>query len=400
MLGLISGAYSLHGGVVRDMGGRIVAHLATPAMGLGMAPGLGWVADAFQTYQLHELGLQVADVQKKLETVLSLTMATLTVSGLGLAVSLATLGIMSHKLGQVKAALDRIERSAKKTNNFLQAMSYGQLHAAFDGLALSSTAPQAQTRHDALVLARRDFGQLVHQYDHLWPRVETPEELAVLNDAYVLAMVGHSLALSELKSHDAALVEFARHRAQWRGHARDWCDSKVLKDDPHRLLHHRYLSTLPLAELIRLVDFARGEAKGVVRLDELRKGEADASVFRLPQRDEEAELMALARQMLAKDELLESYEAHFAFLNTQQMSASEFNRSVVEQAPAGTPPGSMLWVNLRPPEERSRPSAIAPLEVLTPIASTADDGSTPHPPLGLMKRIALALGLGERAATK
>lgn len=398
MLGLISGAYTLHGGVVRDMGGRIVSHLATPGMSLGMVPGLGWVADAFQAYQLHELGLKVADVQKKLETVLSLTTATLTVSGLGLAVSLATLGIMSHKLGQVKAALDRIERSTKKTNDFLQAMNYGRLHAAFDGLSLSSAALQAQTRHDALVLARRDFAQLLHEYSYLWARVEPPEELAVLNDAYVLAMVGHSLALSELKIHDAALAEFARHRSQWRDHARGWCEGKILRDDAHRLLHHRYVSTLPIADLIRLVDFARGEAKGMALLDELRHGEADASVFRLPQRDSEAELMALARQMLAKDVLLESYEAHFAFLNDQQMSATEFNRNVVAQTPGDVPSGSVLWVTLRPSGALEQ-AVDTPAEIQTMAARAGAGGSAPPSP-GILKRMVLALGLGGRPATK
>lgn len=399
MLGLITGAYSLHGGVVRDLGGRIVAHLATPATGLNLVPGLNWVADAFQTYQLHELGLQVADVQKKLETVLSLTTATLTVSGLGLAVSLATLGVITHKLGQIKASLDRIEKSTKKTNDFLQAMAYGQLHAAYDGLSLSATAQQAQTRHDALVLARRDLGMLLHQYGFLWPKVEVAEELGVLTDAYILAMVGHSLALSELKSHDVALAEFARHRAHWLELARGWCETKVLREDPYRLLHPRYVSTLPMPELVRLMDFARGDAKGLARLDELRQDEAKASMFRMPQRDSEAELMSVARQILAKAELLESYEAHFAFLNTQQMSAREFSSKVIEQAPADVSSGGLLWVTRRPPEELVRPdSAAARVEVLVPVATA--DTAVPAPPPGFMKRIGLVLGLGKPGESK
>ena len=50
LLGLISGSYSLHGGVVRDVGGRIVAHLAMPSTMVSAIPGMGWVADAFQSY--------------------------------------------------------------------------------------------------------------------------------------------------------------------------------------------------------------------------------------------------------------------------------------------------------------------------------------------------------------
>jgi hypothetical protein len=61
MLGLITGAYSLHGGVVRDLGGRIVAHLATPATGLNLVPGLNWVADAFLSSTLKCNTAKTAD---------------------------------------------------------------------------------------------------------------------------------------------------------------------------------------------------------------------------------------------------------------------------------------------------------------------------------------------------
>lgn len=109
--------------------------------------------------------------------------------------------------------------------------------------------------------------------------------------------------------------------------------------------------------------------------------------------------MSVARQILAKAELLESYEAHFAFLNTQQMSAREFSSKVIEQAPADVSSGGLLWVTRRPPEELVRPdSAAARVEVLVPVATA--DTAVPAPPPGFMKRIGLVLGPGKPGESK
>lgn len=393
LLGLVSGAYTLRGGVVRDMAGRIVAHLATPAASsaFSIVPGLGWIADAFQSYKLQQLGLELKQVQGKLDQLLTLSTATLTVSGLGLAVSVASLGILSHKLGKIQAALSRLEQAAKKTNHLIEAMHYGQLQAAIDGLILANSTSQNQTRHDALMCARRDFGQLLHAYQHLWPKVDSPEELAVLDDAFTVAMVGHSLTLSELQESSTAETEFARHRQQWRAMARTWCDDHALRDDPHRLLDHRFVKSLPMPDLVRLLDFVRGDDKGLGRLDELRQAEGDASVFRLPRRDSEDALMAVAKQLAHKDEVLDAYQAHFEYLAAHRLSASAFAKQVADQTPIDVPAGSPLWVYptpIAPTREASEQLILA--DGNSPIQH-ATEGSPDVAPVGLWRRMLAAL---------
>ena len=48
--GIATGLYKLHGGVVRDLSGRIIAHLALPAStALSAVPGLGLLGSAINT---------------------------------------------------------------------------------------------------------------------------------------------------------------------------------------------------------------------------------------------------------------------------------------------------------------------------------------------------------------
>lgn len=51
--GLLSGTLSLHGGVVRDTAGRIVAHLAMPAAtsAFNAMPGMGLLSSLITNYQ-------------------------------------------------------------------------------------------------------------------------------------------------------------------------------------------------------------------------------------------------------------------------------------------------------------------------------------------------------------
>ena len=87
LTGLVSGMYTVHGGVIRDAGGRIVSHLVTSGGSAAMSslvPGLGVLGQALQGAQLWKIGKDVAAVQQTVNTVLNVAMTGTVLSGLGL----------------------------------------------------------------------------------------------------------------------------------------------------------------------------------------------------------------------------------------------------------------------------------------------------------------------------
>ena len=200
-----------------------------------------------------------------------------------------------------------------------------------------------QTRRDLLLLAKDQFGRMAHQYARLWLDADTLDELTAIDDGHLLAMVGHSLSTSALGMAEIATDDFARHRADWRHAARAYLGDRVLGDAPQRLLHHRYVESLPAQDLIDLMDFVHGTSKGIDWVDDLRRRESDASPWRLPSFDAEASALAFARRLVAKDQVLAGYEAHFAHLAERGLSALEFQR-LVDPVLRDLPAGEIAWI--------------------------------------------------------
>ena len=328
LLGLINGSYSLHGGVVRDVGGKIVAHLAMPSTMVSAVPGMGWVADAFQTYQLREIGLSLTRVEGQLATVMQLSMATVALSGLNVVVSIAGFAFLARKLSEVNRRLGQIEKATRKIQSTLDAVRYGRLQGAIDGLRHASLATVPATKHALLMQSKQVFGQLVPEYTSLWRSDPSLETIEALDDCYTIAMVGHALSMSELDDTGVAHAEFERDHLAWRRLAQEYCRDSVLRDNPERLLHHKYLAIMPSNALIGLLDFAHGSDRKLAWIDDLRQMEADASILRLPSFASEDSSLQFARKLVAKDAVLQGYSAHFAFLAERGIRASAFEDRV------------------------------------------------------------------------
>lgn len=356
LIGLISGSYSLHGGVVRDVGGRIVAHLAMPALQAGsVVPGVGWIADAFQSYQLHKIGLSLARVEEQLSTVVQLSTATLALSGLNLAVSAAGFAFLGSKLRDIDKRMHAIERDTQRIKDTLDAISLSQMSMAIDELRHAALTTDTATRHGLLMQSKQAFGRLMHQHHMLCAKESASDVREVLDDGYTVAMIGAAVATSELDMTDVASNEFQQHLQHWQTLAKSHCRDHVLGDRPERLLHHRFRNTLPARELVRLLDFAYGGHRGVGWVDELRSREADASLLRLPSFDSEEQNLRVARKLVAKDDTLSAYAAHFTFLAEHGLRASSFDRRASELSLAS---GSCepVWVALQAPAPATPPA--------------------------------------------
>ena len=200
LAGLVSGAYTLHGGVVRDAGGRIVAHLLTsgPAdLIKATIPGLNVLSSLVGSGQLYSLSRDVEELRGVVESVMTVASAGAALSGIGLIANVAGTAFLSRKLDSVQTQLARIER-------LLNDQHLSVLRGAVDNLRHAEHAADMETRKAMLVSAKTDFSKSAHFYGSQFADSRSLQEVLALEDSFGLAVVGSALCLSELGMYGAA----------------------------------------------------------------------------------------------------------------------------------------------------------------------------------------------------
>lgn len=357
---LLSGAFNVHGGVIRNGLGQIVGHLATPATASSIAsliPGLNTLTSAINTGQIYAVGRNVKLVQGTVDTVLSATMAntallqqvqqtistTLSVSmagtalsGLGLVTSVAGFAYLSHRLDKVDAKLAQLEKQIKEIRHLIQSQQKAQLHTAIDCLRQSELTSNKKLRHELLMQSKSNFTTLAHYYRELWTNSNEIHEVDGVDEYFTLAFTGAALATSELGMADVAFAELNRHYADWKVLARKHCEKQMIRDDPQRFMDSTYVKDLPARELIDTLDFVHDDQRGIEWIDELR---SQSSTFRMPRpslpgswqpfsQPDEKPGIEFARRLLARNNVLSTSVAHFDFLKSKKISASHFANEV------------------------------------------------------------------------
>jgi len=332
LAGLLGGSLTVHGGVIRDAGGRIVSHLVLPgaSAALNAIPGAGLLGSLVNGIQLRALSTDVAAVKAATEQVLNYSMATAALSGLGLATSLTGFVYMATRLKRIDQKLGAVEKQTKAIRKFLDSAQHAQLSNAVDSLKLAQGASDPETRRHLLVQCKQSFGTLAHQYRSLLEDPEEVAELSATEDCYVLAAIGSVTTTSDLGMFDDARDEMKRYQAEWQSIARRHCGKLVLKDEPARLLDPRYLKAVPTHQLIRLLDFTNNTNKGVGWMDDLRETLGTTTFVRSALSSTDPAHIAYASKLLAKDETLDGFVAHMAFLAEQKVSLSHFAREAEE----------------------------------------------------------------------
>jgi hypothetical protein len=312
LTGVARGLYSLHGGVLRDHAGRIVAHLATPEVGavIGSVPGLNVVANVVQAYQLHDLS---QNVQK----VLAVSLAGTALSGLGLATSLAGFAYMSRKLTS-------IERRIAEVKDWLMSTCEGQLRAAVADLGHAASASDGETRRLLTMSAKTTFASLAHHYRSQAAGSKSLNELEISEDYSVTALLGAVMCTSDLGLHDSAVDDFSAYRQKWIEVARAQLHRVLDLDNASRLLDGRYADAMPASQLVAILDFARNDPRGLNWIDDLRRGYGRGTALTSGIRAVSDESLLYARRLIARAEVLSSYEEHFRVLAARRMSSSDF----------------------------------------------------------------------------
>lgn len=324
--GLATGAYSVHGGVVRDVGGRIVAHLlaagSTSSM-LGLIPGATVLSGIIGNAQLYSIARNVKELQSTVNTVMTVASAGAALSGIGLIANVAGTAFLARKLDRVQSQLSHIER-------LLNEQHLSVLRGAVDNLRHAEHAADESTRKAMLIAAKTDFSRSAHFYGSQFADPRGLEEILALDNSFVLAAFGAVLALSELGMRGAASAEFEHYFERWQALSRKHIGKYLLGGTPQRLLFESKVEDVSAAELVRYLDFVNATNKSWLWIDELRNEKAGRGMS-LPSWGNDKAFttrVELARVLTAKDRVLDGFGAHLRLLDEKQLTVSEFRQKV------------------------------------------------------------------------
>jgi tetratricopeptide (TPR) repeat protein len=252
-----------------------VAHLvdAAPSLVTGNVGGFAQTAvGAINAFQLHKLGKQVHAISGQ-TTALSgamqhltqmtqgltlLAQGALVVSGLNLAVSVASFVVLSNKLGKIDERLKQMSKDIKDIKTFLEIEERSKLQDALNALTGAAGAAE-DTRMAMLVSARQILGQIHIKYRELMDADNDYDKASAVEDYFAMTALALARCTAELDLFDFARNELKSSVQIWRSSARRIASRFLDGSERQHLLTAKYSKIIPTDELVDCFDFAYGE---------------------------------------------------------------------------------------------------------------------------------------------
>lgn len=331
--GLLTGQYSLHGGVIRNATGQIIRHLIpNPSMALDPFGFVSSIPDLFNTYQLYNLSNQVHNLTKLTEQVLAISSATMALSGLGLAVGVLNFATMNTGLKRVEKILRDIDKKLDWIIDFLDSQRKSRFLFAMQEL---SNLPDAGSRREYILQASREkLGETALHYLDQW-NVSNDLMASMSHQHYFcISMLALAKCSAELDMHENAIKEFQNGLGSWQHKARILIKKKILNNDRSRFLSSRYLPFAPAAKIVSWLDFAYQEQRGYGWIDELRRGlKNDSSIFTFEPSwkvtsgiEEKRVEVSILDNLTQRNFVLQGYADQFKYLAEHKLRPSAFDK--------------------------------------------------------------------------
>ena len=330
--GLLSGSYSLHGGVIRNGAGQIVAHLATTGASgfMSLVPGLNVLSSAVANGQLLMLAKDVKGLQSAVSSVLNVAATGAALSGVGLVVSIAGFAYLNKRFDQIEKLLGDVKEliEARNLADLKAAIGYMKNAEEIDGISHDN-------RRSLLLEAQKNFSTLAHLYGDLWTKATDQKQVRALESFYTLAFTGASIANSELGMHEIAARQFSEHLDQWKRTARLQVRERIHGTD---LLKSVSAEVVTTSEFVKLLDFAHDSRRGIDWLDDLRQKETKSWMPSLPKSIQypwdksDLAMIETAKIWQQRSSVLESHETHLEFLADKNQSVGQFSRTLAKAA--------------------------------------------------------------------
>jgi hypothetical protein len=385
LAGLVTGAYTLHGGVIRHaagtaQGGQIVAHLlpaGPPAATLpGVASGAAATAPTLLTAGLGAATLLASGVAAGIgllgaglglanlvttRRVLTTARETMHLAELNLAITRAGFAALDQRLARLEQALIQIPVAIQEIRDLLERQELAELRAALHDLAHIDQLTDPENRRLTLHRAKETLTRLRLQDGELLDQRSTRVEVVLAQEEYYcLTALARVCCFIELGEYPMARHELRQAVTFWTAHARRIANDVLLQDTPQRFLTSDFADDVPVAAIAAWMDFIHAEPNGLAWIDTLRKGSdpwyylertdlttkyrkgtgdplgkpvksrrcaSDSNRETLLRRDRELIIPYLCK-LVARRQVLEGYQAQCELLETYQLTPAAFEQKL------------------------------------------------------------------------
>lgn len=349
IFGLMTGQYTLHGGVIRwatgtAKAGAIVQHLIPVAgQALGFMPGVNLASGLAANLHLATLSSKVNDLSYLTQTVLQFSTGTAAIAGLNLIVAGIGFSVIAHRLKAIDSLLQDIRKDVQEIKTFLELTERSRLFAALNELRKIKLNLSKQDRHTILHNARSTLGEINMRYRELLQSADTMATALAAEEFFTLTGLAQARCSSELGMYAVAHQEMIELQTVWQLEVRRIMKEILLGQDLERFLATDFVKDVPTAELIQWLDFAYSSQDGLIWIDALRlkfdeywysKGWFSGGTEGLNKNrgigleKEQTVLIPSLKKLMHRNGLIEGYVSQYAMLKTQTMSISLFEKFI------------------------------------------------------------------------
>jgi hypothetical protein len=288
IIGLLTGQYTLHGGVIRwaagtTNAGQIVAHLLPNSpltsplmMGAGLLrpmplPPVGTLAS------LASAGLGLASISVGFANLwmtskaLQAARQAMHLAALNLAVTQSGFATLEQRIDSLEATLNEVARTTSAIYEFIQLEQRAELHLAIERLARMPLLRDRQVQIETMLAAEHTLSRLRIFYRERMAASRTINEAMAAEEYLVLAGLGAARCYAELGEMPMAQRLLAELHTEWQSQARRVVLEGLLGSQPERFLHRDFAEVLSVQDLAAILDFAHGTTRGIGWIDELRQ---------------------------------------------------------------------------------------------------------------------------------
>lgn len=404
LAGLMTGQYSLTGGVIRQAagsadGGQIVAHLLPAASnfipGLDFIPGLianfqlhhltGAVSllgtkitslgilSGFNSYQLMRLSSQVNSLSEATHNVMQFAAGAALMSGLGLAVSSVGFLVVNKKLNRINLCLQAIQKDVKEIRQFLELGEHAELMAALKDLLNVNDMITSSVREKILSDRRQTLMKINERYRTLLSQTTELSLIAPHEEYFALTALAATRCTAELGMASLARKEMEALSQFWHEQAKRITKEVLIGRFPERFIASDFAEDVPLSALVEWLDFGNDQKKGYEWIDDIRK-KIDEPWYRkswqsltsggglnrakgVGMEKEKNVVIPTLQKFVARSNVLEGYIAQYKMLEQNEMKPSQFEQKILDLPPEQAVDGFFI---LQPPNPLNKFFGCAP----------------------------------------
>lgn len=361
--GLITGDYSLHGGVIRwaagtESAGQIVRHLipiAQQGISASLFAPIAGILEGVNTYQLHNLTGQTTAIAGQVnalttatQQVLQIANTTMIFSGLSLAVTSVGFVMLNKKLNNLEGKLNEIGKDVKAIRALLELDERSRLAAALRDLLNIADVKNVEHRDKLLFNSKNILGQISLKYKELLADANSLEMAMAYEEYFCLTSLAHARCLAELGMLDIARRDLEQTNEFWKTQSQYIANKFLLGKNPERFLFSDFSQDIPVAVLIEWLDFAYGKENGYLWLDELRNktkpwysgnnnGIIENGLWDTITRftvkaealnDQKEKIIPSLQKLVARNKVLSGFVAQYKLLEKHNITPTEFEQKI------------------------------------------------------------------------